>query len=211
MQTITTQLLAGQRMAMPIAGTVFLIQAADQGNNLNVRFFSNNAVVGEVDNVGTAFKTAPAGGFSGIDLLAAVNTNVTFIIATGDVDLQLSNLGVQITNTPGNPVPVSIIGEPGAPFPVQPVPAGTVATDLASVAVANAGGVLVAAAAGRKSLRVRNVGPGQLAITAAAGTAFANAAIVLQVGDTFIETDAPQAAWYAVSDTNTTAAMQVVA
>ncbi|KUZ07002.1 hypothetical protein WI28_23050 [Burkholderia diffusa] len=198
-------------MPMPIAGSVFLIQSADQGNNLNVRFFSNNAVVGEVDNVGTAFKTKPPAGFSGIDLLATVDTNVTFIIADGDVDLQLSNVGVQVTNTAGNPVPVSIVGEPGAPFQVQPVPAGTVATDVASVAVSNVGGPLIAAAAGRKSLRVRNVGPGQLAITSAAATAFAAAAIVLQVGDTFIETDAPQAAWYAVSDTNTTAALQVVA
>ncbi|MCA8355184.1 hypothetical protein [Burkholderia cepacia] len=72
------------------------------------------------------------------------------------------------------------------------------------------GTVLIAANAARKGLRVRNAGAGQLAITAALTTTFAQAAVVIQPGDTYIERDAPQAAWFAISDTGTTANIQTV-
>lgn len=261
MQTLTTKLPAGQRIPFKIAGSVLFIQAADQGQNLVVRFFTGNAQSGEVDQVGASFKAKPPSPFDGIDMLAPVDTNVTFIIADGDIDFQLPGIGVNVTNSNTNPVPVTIVSEPGQPFqvtnvpgqdlkvsvdgtvnvsgatltatnvgvnnttanplpvqlhvsditlPVQVQPPASAPADVAPVAVGTGGASLIAANAGRKGLRIRNAGAGQLAITAAAGTTFANAAVVIQPGDTYIERDAPQAAWYAVSDTGTTANIQTV-
>ncbi|RQS84079.1 hypothetical protein [Burkholderia seminalis] len=250
MQTLTTKLPAGQRMPFKIAGSVLFIQAADQGQNLVVRFFTGNAQSGEVDQVGASFKAKPPAAFDGIDMLAPVDTNVTFIIADGDIDLQLPGLGVTVNNTGANPVPVSLVSEPGAPVqvaapvgqevnvkvqgtvnvsgatltatnvginnttanpvPVLMQPPGSTPADVGGVAVGTSGAALIAANAARKGLRIRNAGAGQLAITAAVGTTFANAAVVIQPGDTYIERDAPQAAWYAVSDTGTTANIQTV-
>lgn len=65
MQTLSTKLLAGQRTPFGIAGSVLLIQSADQGNNIAVRFLTGAAVNAEVDQVGTAFKAKPANGFTG--------------------------------------------------------------------------------------------------------------------------------------------------
>lgn len=150
------------------------------------------------------------------------------------VNMTATNVG--INNTSANPVPVSIVNEPGAPFavsgtvgisgtvpvtltgstdaaaiPVQAQPMATTLTEPAPVAVATAGAVLLAASATRKAFRVRNAGTGLLALTASAAQTFANAAIVLNPGDTWNETDAPGAAWYAVSDVGTTANLQVLA
>ncbi|WP_423394444.1 hypothetical protein [Burkholderia sp. LMG 21824] len=132
----------------------------------------------------------------------------------------LTATNVGINNTSANPVPVSLVSEPGAPVQVsapasapvavQVQPPASAPADASPVVVGTSGIALIAASAGRKGLRVRNAGTGQLAITAAAGTTFANAAVVIQPGDTYIERDAPQAAWYAISDTGTTANIQTV-
>lgn len=124
------------------------------------------------------------------------------------VNLTATNVG--INNTSANPVPVTLVSEPGAPFQVQPVPSSSAATDIAPLAVTVAGVELIAAGT-RKGLRIRNSGTGQLGLTAASATTFAQAAIVLQPGDMWNETDAPQATWYAISDVGTTANMQAVA
>ncbi|RQT41938.1 hypothetical protein [Burkholderia cepacia] len=118
MQTISILLTAGQRYPIKIAGSVLLIQAADQGQNLAVRFFSGGGIAAEVDSVGAGFRAKPDTAFSGIDLLAPVATNVTLTIGTGDVEMQLAQLGVVVTNTPDKPVPVSLVSEPGAPVQV---------------------------------------------------------------------------------------------
>ncbi len=149
---------------------------------------------------------------------------VPVAVVSGTINMTATNVG--INNTSANPVPVSLVSEPGAPVavsgtvnigntsaapvPVEVLPAATTATDDAPVAVTS-GGVTLIAAGARKGLRIRNAGSGQLAITAASGTTFANAANVLQPGDVWNETDAPQITWYAISDVGTTANIQVVA
>ncbi|MGK5049892.1 hypothetical protein ACQ4WP_29000 [Janthinobacterium sp. GB4P2] len=69
----------------------------------------------------------------------------------------------------------------------------------APVAVSDVVGVLIAAQVTRRGLRLRNVGPNPVAI-GAAGLTFANAAVVIQSGETWLEADAPGAAWYAICD-----------
>ncbi|KVK86205.1 hypothetical protein WS90_08005 [Burkholderia cepacia] len=226
-------------MPFKIAGSVFFIQAADQGQNLVVRFFTGNAQSGEVDQVGASFKAKPPAPFDGIDLLAPVDTNVTFIIADGDIDFQLPGIGVTVNNTATNPVPVSIVAEPGQPFEVTNVPGqdlkvsvdGTVNVSGATLTATNVGitpagtGVseagnttvatgaathVLAAAAGRKRAIFYNAGNGRIGLGGAAGLTFANAAIVLQPGDAWKETDGPQLDWYAVSDTGSSVNIQTV-
>lgn len=239
MQTLTTKLLAGQRMPFKIAGSVFFIQAADQGQNLVVRFFTGNAQSGEVDQVGASFKAKPPSPFDGIDLLAPVDTNVTFIIADGDIDFQLPGIGVTVNNAATNPVPVSIVGEPGQPFQVTNVPgqdlkvsvdgsvnvtgaaltatnvgltpAGTAINEVGNTNVpAGAATHVLTAAAGRKRAIFLNAGAGRIGLGGAAGLTFAAAAIVLQPGDAWKETDGPHLDWYAVSDNGSSVNIQTV-
>lgn len=239
MQTYKQLFKAGVATSLAYRGSTFLIQSSDQGNSVEVDFTQNGAIAYRVKDVGSGFKARPVLGFDGVIVTATVDTNLEFIVTDGDIDLQVTQTSVSVTNSSANPVPVSLVSEPGAPVQVAApvgqevnvkvqgtvnvsgatltatnvgiVPSSTGASDIAPVAVGNTGTALVAASAGRKSLRVRNAGPGQLGITAAAGTTFANAAVVLQVGDMWVETDAPQAAWYGVSDTSTTANMQAAA
>lgn len=198
-------------LPFPVRGNTVQFLSSGNSAGLTVQFLQGGQVQYTVENVLTGWKIKPAGGFDSMTIESATGDTISAIVTAGDIDVQILNLSAQIENTSANPVPVSLISEPGAPFPVQAVPAGSVATDIAPVAVATSGAALIAASAGRKSLRVRNAGPGNLAITAAAGTVFGNAAVILAVGDLWIETDAPQAEWFAVSDSGTTANVQVVA
>jgi hypothetical protein len=103
---------------------------------------------------------------------------------------------LEIKNDVGNPVPVS----------------GTLAaalTDAAPVAVTDVAGVLLAASAGRRSFRARNVGVNAVAI-GGAGVTFAAAAIVLQPGELWIETDAPGAAWKCICDATLASTLNVL-
>jgi hypothetical protein len=216
--------------------------------------------------------------------------NPLYVNASG-ATLTATNVG--INNTSANPVPVSLVSEPGAPvavngtvnigntvpvtltgssdataIPVQAQPIATTPTDSAPVSVqggpawaqstayalnalvaangniykcttagtsaATGGGptgtgtgiadgtavwayqstasvALVASSGTRKVMRVRNEGPGNLAITSAAATMFQNAALVLALGDMWNETDAPGAAWFISTDTSATANVQVIA
>ncbi|MBA9877454.1 MAG: hypothetical protein QM625_22730 [Ralstonia sp.] len=371
MQTYKKLFKAGVATTLAYRGNTFIIQSSDQGNSVEVDFMQNGATMYQLKDVGAGLKARPVLGFDGVVITATVDTNLEFIVSDGDIDIQItqqsvtvSNPGVPVVNGPSalhvsvdgtvnvagatltasnvginntnaNPVPVidaytapvsatwnsgtalntaqtvntqgfdtviltiaptgtitagaiafevydginwiplkaprtdsyltdtvfSLVGaslhswqlpvagypqvrarlstaivgsgsasivsiassapdvslvtvgiDPSQPaIPVQVQPPASAPTDVNPVAVTGVGAALIAANASRKGLRVRNVGPGKLAITAAAATTFANAAVVLQVGDVWNETDAPQAAWYAVSDSSTTANIQTVA
>lgn len=82
---------------------------------------------------------------------------------------------------------------------VRPYLAATV-TDRAQVAVTAAVGVLIAAGATRRGLRIKNAGANPVAIGGVT-LAFATAAVVIQPGETWNENEAPGAAWYCICDT----------
>lgn len=272
MQTIKQLITAAGGYQASIAGRTLLVQACDQGTALTVVltdvFGNRETVIG----VGAGAKLTPATGFTSVSISTTADANVQFIITTGDIDIQLTSIGSVITNTNANPVPVALVSEPGAPFPVtagadfpvkngasalhvtvdgtvnvsgatmtatnvgvnnttaNPVPVqlhvsditlpvsgavsltpgGSAVTDVAAQAVGTAGASVIAASAGRKRLIFRNTGTGQLAITSASGTTFANAAVVLQPGDAWKEVDAPQLQWFAVSDVGTNVTIQTV-
>jgi hypothetical protein len=274
MQTIKLMLQAGVPVPVHVAGTVLLLQEADQGNALTLQFSIGGAISATVDNMGAGARIAPQGGFTSVTVSSAVAGQVVFIITRGDIEIQLSQVNTLVTNTdalavpvrtpdgtrlavdigggtvsvtadnvginntPANPVPVSIISEPGAPFAVNgtvnignaagaPVPvAGNVTvtpsqaatvTDAAALAVAAYNGaspnqVHIRTAGACRALRIGNplTSTGKLYI-GGAGITPSNAVIVLQPGDLWNETDAPQLDWYATSDTGATATMQVIA
>ncbi|AOI82556.1 hypothetical protein [Burkholderia cepacia] len=243
-----------------VGGRVLFIQSVDSGATLAVTLIDSLGNQYVAQSLGAGAKLAPAPGFASVQIIPSAPCNVQFIVTDGDIDIQLTQTAVSVTNTGANPVPVSLVSEPGAPVavsaapgqvhvtvdgtvnvsgatltatnvginnttanpvpvqlhvsditvPVQVQPPASTPADAGGVAIGTSGTVLIAANAARKGLRIRNAGAGQLAITAAAGTKFANAAVVIQPGDTYIERDAPQAAWYAVSDTGTTANLQTV-
>ncbi|SEC35791.1 hypothetical protein SAMN02787142_1251 [Burkholderia sp. WP9] len=224
MQNIGATLTPNQPWPFQVRGTVLQIISSGNSAGLTVQFLLGSQVQHTIEDVLTGWKIKPAGGFDSITIESATGDTVSAIVTAGDVDIQILESNSQVTNTSANPVPVSLVSEPGAPVAVNVVsgtinmtatnvgivPSGSASADVAPVAVGTSGALLIAAAAGRKRLMIRNAGAGQLALTTAAGTTFANAAVVLQPGDVWQERDAPQIAWYAVSDVGTTANLQTV-
>lgn len=166
--------------------------------------------------------------------------NPLYVNATG-ATLTATNVG--INNTSANPVPVSLVSEPGAPVAVNgtvnignavgsPVPVtltgssdttaipvtptqGATITDEAPVTVAaftGANQVALIAAGARRAMRVLNpIGSAGNLYIGGSGVTPTNAAIALAPGDMWNETDAPQLAWSATSDSGATANVQVIA
>jgi hypothetical protein len=218
--------------AKPMAG--FSTVAITATEDANVQFIVSQGDVdlqlSQVNAVIANSPTAPAN--VQIQGQGTTSGNPLYVNAQG-VTLNATNVG--INNTSANPVPVSMVSEPGAPFavsgtvnignavgapvPVQPVQAATV-TDSAPVAVAaytsaTPNQVNIIAAGARRMLRIRNpiASTSNLYLGSSTVTP-SNAAVVLQPGDMWIETDVPQVAWYATSDAGgagATANIQVIA
>lgn len=99
---------------------------------------------------------------------------------------------VEVKNDAGNPLSVAV--DAGAK------PRGVTVTDETEaglVAVDDVGVALIAADATRKSIRVRNTGDNPIALLALAAHTFANAAVIIDPGQTWNEIEAPGAAWFA--------------
>ncbi|MBN3734642.1 hypothetical protein [Burkholderia sp. Tr-20390] len=267
MQNFTAVLDGTNPYVGSIRGLVLLIQTATQGNALTIQLLRAGAVVDTVTGMGPAAKLIPVGGFDSFTITGAAGT-VQGVVTMGDIDIQLSQVGTNITNDATHPVPVSIVNEPGAPFQVSapvgqevnvkvqgtvnvsgatltatnvginntsanPVPVSLISepgapiavtptqatsvTDAAPVAVAaftsgSPNQVHIRAAGACRALRIANpiASTGKLYV-GGSGVTPTNAAIVLQPGDMWNETDAPQIDWYATSDTGATANLQVIA
>lgn len=97
---------------------------------------------------------------------------------------------VQVNNTPACDDAVAI---PTTPYQAQTV------TNVAPFAVAATGAVFLAAGAGRRGFRIKNVGANPVAI-GAAGLAYANGGVLLLPGEAWNENEAPGAAWSCICD-----------
>jgi hypothetical protein len=87
-----------------------------------------------------------------------------------------------------------------------------VVTDAAQVVATAARTVLVAQAASRRGLRIKNAGINPVAIGGAT-LAFGTAAVIVQAGETWNENEAPGAAWWCICDAglSTTLNIQTIA
>jgi len=85
---------------------------------------------------------------------------------------------------------------------------GSTAVNDGTVAITDVEAALIAIGSGRKSVRFHNIGTNTVAI-GAAGITYAARTIVLAPGDTWIERDAANAAWFGICDTGLTASVNV--
>jgi hypothetical protein len=238
MQTIKQLITAAGGFSAGLQGNVLLVQSCDTSSTLSVTLTDAQGNQQTVTAIGAGAKLKPSVPFVKVDIKTTTDANVQFIVTNGDIDVQLTSIGSNITNTAGNPVPVAIISEPGAPFQVSApagapvnvavqgtvtvsgatmtatnvglIPAGTAITEVGSTAVTSGVAAHVLTAAARKRAIFYNAGTGRIALGGAAGLTFAAAAIILQPGDAWRETDAPQLDWYAISDTGSTVNIQTV-
>lgn len=226
MSYYTFNLIANKPTLVPVAGSVILVDDLGGAPGVDIMPSYGGRDLPTMPSRKKAFKFSEP--FDAVTLTAPVNCTVALFLSKNDVDLgfadgSLVNVSgaVQITNAVGAPVPVQVaagsnvqvtatnVGINNAdaqPVPVK-VPAGGVLptkdykaqaiTDVAPVNVGAAAVALIAADPTRRGLRLRNVGANAVALIGAAGS-FANAAVILNPGETWNEPEAPGAAWYGV-------------
>jgi hypothetical protein len=123
MQNININLAAGQSLPVQVQGLVLQIISTGE-EAVEVKFLQGSRVMYDVDGVATGWRLKPQGGFNSLVFTAGENaTTVQAIVTNGDIDIQVLEVGSSISNTADNPVPVSLVNEPGAPVPVS-APAG---------------------------------------------------------------------------------------
>ena len=126
-----------------------------------------------------------------------VHVNNVAPLAVSLTETKINNTDAQavpVTQKAGTTFAVSLAGESA----VRPYLAAAV-TNVAPVGVTAAAAAMLAAAPARRSIRVRNVGANAVAL-GGAGLAYASAAVLIQPGETWLESDAPGAAWYCICD-----------
>lgn len=208
-------LQAGKPFTLDVAGRVLLIDSPGVGGSVDVVLLVKGTPGQTMAARKTGFKLiAP---FDGVILTSAVDTTVTLFLSFEDVNLGTN--GIEVVNTVTNPVNVLFGGtvapvlgvitnadaqaipvqqKVGAEFATRQYMAATV-TNVAPAPVTAAASVFLAAAAARRGFRVKNVGANAVAI-GGAGLTFANAAVLIQPGETWNESEAACAAWSAICD-----------
>lgn len=120
-----------------VGGRVLFIQSVDSGATLGVTLIDSFGNQYVAQSLGAGAKLAPAPGFASVQIIPSAACNVQFIVTDGDIDIQLTQTTVSVANTGANPVPVSLVSEPGAPVPVSVT--GTVNVSGATLTATNVG------------------------------------------------------------------------
>jgi hypothetical protein len=223
----------GSALVLPVGGRVLYIQRSAAGPVLDIEFQRSQAGYQTVERVGKGFKAAPVGGFEGIKIRAAVGGVVDFVITDGDIQIAFDEDMTTIGNDDGQSIPIRTVqGSPlevlfagtiapvfgeltntdasavpmrqkaGASFTVE-ARRLTEIVDYVPVAVGLAALLLVSDATLHR-LRVRNGHASARVALGGPAVTMANAVVILEPGDIWIENDAPGAPWYAISDTAAT-------
>jgi hypothetical protein len=211
-------LQAGIPFRMDIAGRLLLVDSVGVAGAVDVALVRGGTPGAKMPARMPGFRMV--GDFDGVILTAPVDTTVGLFLSFDDVNLGTNKL--EISNSLDNPVKV-LFGGTVAPVlgstkttntDAEAVPVkqkiGAVFTTQAeklvvivdnAPAVINAGAVqLLINDATYKRLRVKNASAVARVALGGAAMTMANAAIILEPGDTWTEDDAAGAAWYAVSD-----------
>jgi hypothetical protein len=209
-------LLAGVPYQLGIAGKLLLVDSVGAAGAVDI------ALV----RAGTPSATMPArlpgfrlvGDFDGVVLTSAADTVVGLFLSFDDVNLGTNKL--EISNSADNPVKVLFGGT------VTPVLGAITNTDAQAVPVVQKLGAVFTMQAEKllvladhapaiintgaaqllisdvtfKRLIVKNASAAARVAIGGAAMTFANAAIILEPGDSWSEDDAAGAAWYATSD-----------
>lgn len=158
-----------------LMGTAAYFRLMESLEPVNVRLFNMGRVVYEAMNIEAGFYTEPSGGFDAVEVIATNNPQLVKI-ATSD-------------------------GKGGYDRYTGTVNMATASSILNTgvVNVATAATLLVTANAKRKGIRFLNSGA-TVVYVGGAGINLVNGCVKLNAGEILFESEAPSAAWYAVSD-----------
>lgn len=211
----TLSLQAGIPYTHNVAGKLILLDSTGAADGVDIATIRNGTPNATMPARKAAFRLVES--FDGVTLTAPVDAVIGIFLSFEDVQLGVADGaavkipdGVTITNDA--PIPV-LFGGTVAPvlgvvtvdntnaeaIPVLQLACSIIA-NLAPVTAGIAAVALVADATLR-SLRVRNGHATATIAIGGAGITLASAAIVLEPGDIWNETDAAGAAWFVVSDT----------
>lgn len=201
-------LLAGVPFRHDVPGKLLLIDSPGVAEAVDVALIINGTPGTTMTGRASGFRNVAP--FDGIVFTAAVDTVMTVFVSFENVDLGTNK--IEISNPLARPVPVT--------FTQQIVPLGSVTVSnpnatavyvqqqALAVIVDHAAGVINTGAAQLliadptyKRLRVKNASPVARVALGGASMTMANAAIILEPGDSWTEDDAAGASWYATSDT----------
>lgn len=174
MRTFSETFAAGEAKKLNLVGSYFRLLTTSGA--VDVKFLRQNMSVGDsASQVEAGYYAIPEGGFDAVELTSATAQTVKFAVTRGRGGYD------------------RVIGD------VTTILATTV-TNTAGVSVGAAATALVAAATARRGLRFYNAGTADVWL-GGAGVTTANGCIKIGPGQTWIEDDAPGAAWYGVSGT----------
>lgn len=205
----TIQLKAGIPTSIEVRGRQFLALSWSVSTRTTFTIYQGSVIVQEFDTTRRFEVTLPEE-FGRVVVTAAADTVLEFIISDGSVRFDYAD-GIAVNATivgqpiavvpdrgaPGNPVYVSGITYSDAPATVgEGFPQANLTSALATIWGANSTA---------RSLRMTNFGPDPCAIGPNADLTWGTRCIVLDVGDTWVETRAPNLQWYGICDEGKTA------
>lgn len=212
----TINLPANTPISQGTSGRFFMLMDTGTATSVDVAFRVHSQTVEHITTAKRGLKATLEHGqnFTRLDFLSTVATTVTFIVSDGVVDISQLD-GANVNATIANAFPLAVSndrGSVGNPVFIN----GTVAGLPAAVAIVNdvpvamtaAAANIVAANTNRVSLRLTNTGANVVAL-GAVGITFANGAVLLQPGDTWIEERAANLAWYGICNTALTSTIAV--
>jgi hypothetical protein len=192
------QLQANVRAKQFFRGKMVAIMDVGAASGVNLQLFGGGGeqAIEDFGEVGKNFGVySPDAHYTGAEFLSTVNTTIEIIVTNSRVEvIDGANLTVTISPTS---LPLETIDQPASAF-----------TDAAAVPVAALAVQIMAASATRIEARIANIGIDPMAI-GAVGLTWAKRNIVLLPGDVWVETRAPQLAWYGICDTGKTASATV--
>jgi hypothetical protein len=195
-------LSANQEQARPAKGAYLLFTDLGAASSVVVEMRAGNVLL-EKFTAAKGDKARVEAGlqFDTLVFTSTVDTSIKFVVSNGLVDINLiEGATVQVGNPAGSPAYVAIVNAPALAL-----------TDDAPVNITDGGGAaqqIIAADPNRAVLRFLNTGTSPVAL-GSAGLTWAKRVIVLNPGDDREETDAPNVAWYGITDTGTTAVVGV--
>jgi hypothetical protein len=207
----TINLQAGQELRQAFIGTTLVLLDLGAASAIDLEIEVDGYGVEQLRGVKRGLRvTGPT--FTGARFRSAVDTTIEVVASAAAISVNYTE-GATVNATIAGPLPLPVVNDRGAPGnPVNVVgitysdaPA-TAIVDRAAVAVTSAGASILAASAGRKRARFANLGPDPVTL-GTTGHTWAKRCIVLEAGDVWIESDAANLAWTAITDTGTTASV----
>lgn len=208
-------LTAGQRVKIDTAGRFFLLVDTGAASSIEVKLDLPGQNDELIQQARAGFRARlMTARFARVFLMAAVDCQVEIIISDNDVDFSFRD-GAEINATIVGPLPVPVANDRGSVAnPVNVVGAtindapATALNNLAQVACGPVAAVVKPANVNSRRARFTNFGPDAVAL-GGAGITWATRCVVLDPGDTWVEDNAANLAWSAITDAGKAATVGV--